>query len=48
MSLISYEFNEFKEFNEFNRFNGFNGFNELVLAPFLKAFALTGRDYSNV
>ena len=42
--LISYEFNEFKEFNEFNRFNGFN---ELILAPCLKAFALTGRDCSN-
>ena len=42
MSLMSYEFNELSWFNEFNRFN------ELILAPCLKAFALTGRDCSNV
>ena len=53
MSLMSYEFNELSEFNGFNGFNEFNelsefnGFNELILAPFLKAFALTGRDCSN-
>ena len=48
---MSYEFNELSEFNglnEFNEFSEFNGFNELILAPFLKAFALTGRDCSNV
>ena len=48
---MSYEFNEFSEFNgfnEFNEFSEFNGFNELILAPCLKAFALTGRDCSNV
>ena len=45
---MSYEFNELSEFNEFNGFNRFNGFNELILAPCLKAFALTGRDCSNV
>ena len=48
---MCYEFNWFNEFNRFNKFNGFNEFNEfneLILAPFLKAFALTGRDCSNV
>jgi hypothetical protein len=39
---MSYEFNGFNEFNELN------GFNELILAPCLKAFALSGRDCSNV
>ena len=48
MSLMSYEFNRFNKFNKFNGFNEFNEFNELILAPFLKAFALTGRDCSNV
>ena len=45
---MSYEFNRFNKFNKFNKFNGFNEFNELILAPFLKAFALSGRDCSNV
>ena len=46
--FMSYEFNEFSWFNEFNRFNELNGFNELILVPCLKAFALSGRDCSNV
>ena len=45
---MSYEFNWFNKLNELNEFSEFNGFNELILAPFLKAFALTGRDCSNV